>query len=116
MTKKSNESRREFVLSLRNAGLTYAEIGRRLGITGERIRQIITGQSTAKKKRVRSGVDMLLSTGQVASLLNVHVNTVRRWCNEGILKAYRVGPRGDRRIRRREIDNLLQKRFSASTN
>ena len=116
MAKKSDDSRRELVLSLRNAGLTYAEIGRRLGVTGERIRQIIAGQSTAKRKRVRSGADMLLSTGQAASLLNVHVNTVRRWSNEGILKAYRVGPRGDRRIRRREIDNLLQKRFSASTN
>ncbi len=116
MVRKSSESRRELVLSLRNAGLTYTEIGRRLGITGERIRQIINGKSTAKRQQVLSGADMLLSTGQAANLINVHVNTVRRWSNEGILQAYRVGPRGDRRIRQQEIENLLQKRFSASIN
>lgn len=40
----------------------------------------------------------LLTTGQVARLLNVHVNTVRRWDGLGILKAQRIGSRGDRRF------------------
>ncbi len=40
----------------------------------------------------------LLTTGQVARLLNVHVNTVRRWEKLGILKAQRIGTRGDRRF------------------
>lgn len=49
----------------------------------------------------------LLTTSEVADLLYVHINTVRRWSNKGILKAVRIGPRGDRRFRREDIQNLL---------
>ncbi|MHC4278501.1 MAG: helix-turn-helix domain-containing protein [Planctomycetota bacterium] len=49
----------------------------------------------------------ILTAGDVARLLNVHINTVRRWSDEGILKAYRIGPRGDRRFRQTDISNLL---------
>ena len=49
----------------------------------------------------------LLTARQVAQLLNVHVNTVRRWSDRGILKAYRIGPRGDRRFSRVDIDMFL---------
>ena len=110
---KMNNSRREQVMNWRKAGLTYAAIGRRLGITKERVRQILTEQRIAKKKPARSNPDALLSTGEAAELLNMHVNTIRRWSNKGILRAYRVGPRGDRRIRQRDINNLLLKKSSA---
>jgi len=36
----------------------------------------------------------MLTTSEVARLLNVHINTVRRWSNQGILKTYRIGSRG----------------------
>ena len=49
----------------------------------------------------------LLSVGQVASWLNVHTNTVRRWVENGSLSAYRIGSRGDRRIRRSDVEQLL---------
>ena len=49
----------------------------------------------------------MLTTSSVAQILNVHINTVRRWTNQGILKAYRIGPRGDRRIRREDIAIFL---------
>ena len=49
----------------------------------------------------------LLTAGQVARLLNVHVNMVRRWNDRGILKAYRIGPRGDRRFSKVDIDMFL---------
>ena len=42
----------------------------------------------------------MLATGEVARLFNVHPGTVRRWSNQGIIKAYRIGPRGERRFRR----------------
>ena len=45
----------------------------------------------------------MLATGEVARLLNVHASTVRRWSNRGLLKAYRVGPRGERKFRRDDI-------------
>ena len=49
----------------------------------------------------------LLTTSEVAHRLNVHINTVRRWSNQGIIKAYRIGPRGDRRFRREDIASFL---------
>jgi len=110
MAERLNNSRREQVTSLRKAGLTYAEIGRKLGLTRERVRQIAKGETTRKKKTARNNPDALLTVGQAAELLNVHVNTVRHWSDKGLLEAYCVGSRGDRRFRRRDIDKLLQKK------
>lgn len=53
------------------------------------------------------GIDGMLTTSEVAHLLNVHINTVRRWSNQGTLKAYRIGSRGDRRFRQEDIDSFL---------
>ena len=55
----------------------------------------------------RNNGNGLLTARQVARLLNVHVNTVRRWNDRGILKAYRIGPRGDRRFNKADIDMFL---------
>jgi len=52
----------------------------------------------------------MLTAAQVARLLNVHINTVRRWSNLGILKAYRIGPRGDRRFSKDEVARFLADR------
>jgi len=49
----------------------------------------------------------MLTVREVARLLNVHINTVRRWNGKGVLKAYRVGPRGDRRFSREDIALFL---------
>jgi len=49
----------------------------------------------------------MLTVRQLARLLNVHINTVRRWNDRGVLKAYRIGPRGDRRFSREDIDMFL---------
>jgi excisionase family DNA binding protein len=50
----------------------------------------------------------MLKVNEVAQLLNVHINTVRRWSNQNILKAYRVGPRGDRRFKLEDIQNFIE--------
>jgi len=52
-------------------------------------------------------IDPMLTTSDVARLLNIHINTVRRWSNQGILKTYRIGSRGDRRFRREDITSFL---------
>ena len=49
----------------------------------------------------------MLTVGEVAQLLYVHSNTLRRWTKKGMIKAYRIGPRGDRRFRREDIVVLL---------
>ena len=53
--------------------------------------------------------NVMLTTRDVARLLNVDMNTVRRWTNKGILKAYRVGPRRDRRFVQDDITLFLIK-------
>lgn len=52
-------------------------------------------------------IDPMLTTSDVARLLNVHINTVRRWSNQGKLKAYRIGSRGDRRFQQEDIARFL---------
>ena len=53
---------------------------------------------------VRGRSQPLLTVREVAAMLNIHINTVRRWSDLGVLKAYRIGPRGDRRFRREDVD------------
>jgi excisionase family DNA binding protein len=95
-------------MNWRKAGLTYAEIGRRLGVTKERVRQIDKGIASPRKPRPE--LDVMLTPREVSRMLGVHVNTVRRWSDKGILRAYHIGPRGDRRFRRQGIDNFLLKK------
>lgn len=89
---------------------SYSEIARRLGISRERVRQIAshTSKSRPKKKPAPGDPEAILTITEVATLLNIHINTVKRWSDAGILTAYRIGPRRDRRFKRRDIDNLLQ--------
>ncbi len=48
-----------------------------------------------------------LTASELARLLNVHINTVRRWSDRGLLKANRIGPRGDRRFSQESIAQFL---------
>jgi len=56
------------------------------------------------------GIRTMLTTGEVARLLSVHPSTVRRWSNQRIIKAYRIGPRAARRFRREDITVFLAER------
>lgn len=58
-----------------------------------------------------SKIEPMLTTSEVARILNVHINTVRRWSNQGTLKSYRIGSRGDRRFHKDDVDAL----FSSSS-
>jgi excisionase family DNA binding protein len=60
--------------------------------------------------RVAPEENELLTTGEVASQLHIHANTVRRWGNNGVLKPYRLGTRADRRFSKSEVMKLLHKR------
>jgi excisionase family DNA binding protein len=51
--------------------------------------------------------ERLLTTSEVADMLYVHINTIRRWSDQGLLKHYRIGPRGDRRFAQIDIQNFL---------
>lgn len=51
--------------------------------------------------------DGLLTVAEVASFLNVHMNTVRRWANKDLLTSHRIGPRGDRRFQREDVFSFV---------
>ena len=57
---------------------------------------------------VQRGNSRMLTTTEVAHLLHVHPNTVRHWANNGLLSVYRLGPRGDRRFRWKEVENFIK--------
>lgn len=99
-------SRRDEIVELRKSGLSYAKIGCRFGISRERVRQIFKGGPTPRKPSLRAKT--VLRVGDVASLLGVHVNTVRRWSDEGGLKSFRVGLRRERRFRREDVDAFVK--------
>jgi len=50
----------------------------------------------------------MLTIREVARLFHVHPNTLRRWSNNGRIRAYRITPRGDRRFKREEIVRFLE--------
>ena len=43
----------------------------------------------------------------VSRLLHIHVNTARRWSDQGIIRSYRITRRGDRRFRQEDIARFL---------
>ena len=51
--------------------------------------------------------DRMLKVKDVAKLLHVHPNTLRRWSKQGKIEAYRIGSRGDRRFRQSDIARFI---------
>ena len=51
----------------------------------------------------------MLTVKEVASILNIHPNTVRRWEKKGLLESYGIGPRRSLRFRREDMIDFLDK-------
>jgi len=49
----------------------------------------------------------LLTVKDACRLLNIRSATLRRWNNNGLITAYRIGTRSDRRFRQQDIGELL---------
>jgi len=54
-------------------------------------------------------LNRMLTVKEVASILNVHPNTVRRWEKKGLLKSYIIGPHHNIRFSQEDILELLDK-------
>ncbi len=53
-------------------------------------------------------IEMMLTVTDAALMLNAHPNSVRRWADMGLLPAYRIGQRGDRRFKLEDITRFLE--------
>ena len=51
--------------------------------------------------------ERLLNVSEAARMVNAHPNSVRRWANLGLLPSYRIGIRGDRRFKFRDLARFL---------
>ena len=49
----------------------------------------------------------MLTVSEVSRILHVHPNTLRRWADKGIIKAYSITSRGDRRFMPKDIEQFL---------
>ena len=59
-------------------------------------------------------ISTMLTASEVARIFDVHASTIRRWSDQGKIKSYRTGPRGERRFRREDVavlylDRAIQK-------
>ena len=62
----------------------------------------------------RTSSGELITIAEAARLAGVHRNTVRSWCASGRLSSVRINRRGDRRIRRRDVERFVARRSAAS--
>ncbi len=51
--------------------------------------------------------ERLLTLVEVADIMHVHPNTLRRWCGQGKITSYRISIRGDRRFKKSDIELFL---------
>ena len=52
--------------------------------------------------------ESMLTVSEVAKLLHVHPNTLRRWVDEGKIMAYKITRRGDLRFEPRDVNKYIK--------
>ena len=62
--------------------------------------------------KTKNELQKLLTIRQASEVLNVHVETLRRWDRSGKLKAIRVNDRGDRRYKTEDLEKMLKTKLS----
>ncbi len=59
--------------------------------------------------KTKDELPKLLTIKQAAEVLNVHVETLRRWDKSGKLRAIRINRHGDRRYKPEDIKRLFER-------
>jgi|GEM_PF-2393315 len=71
------------------------------------VREELVEEEIEKDMDTDDKMSDLLTIREVARLLHVHPNTLRRWSNDGRIRTYRINRRGDRRFKREEVARFL---------
>jgi excisionase family DNA binding protein len=69
----------------------------------------------AKEGGIIDSGGQMLTSSQVARILNVHVNTARRWGDEGKIEAVRSGTRKDRKFPYKGVMRMLENSIDVTT-
>ncbi len=101
-----NNIEREQVVRLKQEGMSIASISFVVGVSRRQVTKIVA--ANVKRVAKANGPQALLSTAQTARVLNLHMNTIRRWSDTGKLTSYRIGSRGDRRFKWKDIKRVLR--------
>jgi excisionase family DNA binding protein len=56
---------------------------------------------------VHGDSEKMLTVAEVTELIHIHPNTLRRWSEQGLITAYRINSRGDRRYKKSDIEHFL---------
>lgn len=54
--------------------------------------------------------DGYLSATDAAAYLSIHKNTLYRWTMMGLIKSHRIGPRGDYRYRKQDLQSFVEEK------
>jgi excisionase family DNA binding protein len=60
------------------------------------------------RKRNDNTMNSLLKMQQACNILGVHATTLRRWSAAGLIKEYRIGPRGHRMYKAEDVIELIE--------
>jgi excisionase family DNA binding protein len=63
---------------------------------------------TGRETEAVAGMEQLLTVPEVAAVLRVDDNTVRRWIRRGRLHGMKLGGPGGYRVRRSDLDAFLE--------
>ena len=72
-------------------------------------KKITTAKLLLVEKKNKMETEKLLTIAEVAKMLRVNPCTIRNWSNSPLLHSFRLGTRGDRRFRQKDIDEFLKK-------
>ena len=60
-------------------------------------------------KKISQKIPKLITLKEASFMLRCHENTLRAWDKKSILKAVRIGVRGDRKYKKNQIVDFLNK-------
>jgi len=109
---------RDRIIELHERGLPNAEIGRTLGVSRQRVWEVLHRKQRERIHDISAVLSTLkkapmapMTISSVATLLGVHPNTIRRWSNNGLMQCFRLGPRNDRRFELQQVMEMIRPRI-----